>query len=91
MASTSLVSDLVNVVEICAHGLGIPLFLPIDDFGLAAVSSICLSIRFKLLASSIWIELELLDLVTLEISHTITELSTHSEDGSTLWNLCSSR
>ena len=91
MASTSFVLDLVNMVEICAHGLGIPLLLPVDDFGLAAVSSIRLSIRFKLLASSIWIERELLDPVTLQISHTITELSTHSEDGSILWNLCSGR
>ena len=79
------------MVEIRAHGLGIPLLLPVDDFGLVAVSSIRISIRFKLLASSIWIEGELLDQVTLEISPTITELSTHSEDGSTLWNLCSSR
>ena len=84
MASTSFVPDLVNMVEIRAHGLGIPLLLSIDDFGLAIVSSICLSIRFKLLASSIWIERELLDSVTLEISHTITKLSIHSEDGSTL-------
>ena len=91
MASTSFVRDLVNMVEIRAHGLGILLFLPIDDFGLAAVLSICLSIRFKLLASSVWIEHEFLDPVTLEISHTITELSTHSEDGSTLWNLHSSK
>ena len=91
MASTSFVPDLVNMVEIRAYGLGIPLLLLLDDFGLAAVSSICLSIRFKLLASSIWIERELLDLVRLEISHTIIELSTHSEDGSTLWNLCSGR
>ena len=91
MASTSFIPDLVNMVEIRTHGLGILLLLPVDDFGLAAISSICLSIRFKLLASSIWIEREPLDLVTLEISHTITELSIHSEDESTLWNLCSSR
>ena len=87
MASTSFLLDLVNMVEIHAHGLGIPLLLPVDDFRLAAVLSICLSIRFKLLASSIWIEHELLARVTLEISHTITEVSTHLEDGSTPWNL----
>ena len=91
MASTSFVPDLVNMVEICAHGLGIPFLLHVDDFGLVAISSICLSIRFKLFVSSIWIERELFDPVTLEISHTTTELSTHSEDGSSLWNLCSSR
>ena len=84
MASASFVSDLVNMVDIRAHGLGIPFLLPVDDFGHADVSSFRLSIRFKLLASSIWIERELLDPVTLQISHTITELSTHSEDGSTL-------
>ena len=91
MASTSFVPDLVNMVEIRAHGLRILLLLPVDNFGLAVVSSFCLSIRFKLLASSIWIEFELVDPVTLQISHTITELSTHSEDGSTLWNLHSSQ
>ena len=89
MASTSFVLDLVNMVEIRAHGLGILLLLFVDDFGLAAVSSICFSIRFKLLAFSIWIEL--LNPVTLEISHTITEVSIHSKDGSTLWNLCSGK
>ena len=88
---TSFVPDLVNMVEIRAHGLGILFLLLFDDFGLAAVFSICLSIRFKLFASSIWIEHELLNPVTLQISHTITELSTHSKDGSTLWNLCSGR
>ena len=87
MASTSFIPDLVNMVEIRAHGLGIPLLLPVDDFGLAVVSSFCLSIKFKLLASSIWIERELLDLIKLQISYTITELLTHSEDGTTLWNL----
>ena len=91
MASTSFVPDLVNMVEICVHGLRIPLLLPIDDFGFVVVSSICLSIRFKLLAFSIWIERELINPITLEISHTITELSTHSEDGSTLWNLRSGK
>ena len=53
MASTSFVPDLVNMVEISAYGLEIPLLLPIDDFGLAAVSSFRLSIIIKLLASSI--------------------------------------
>ena len=69
MASTSFVLDLVNMVEIRAHGFGILLFLPVDDFGLVVVSSFRLSIRFKLLASSIWIEHELLDLVTPDLSH----------------------
>ena len=91
MASTSFVLDLVIMVEIRAHGLGIPLLLPVDDFDLVAVLSIRLSIRFKFLASSIWIERELLDPVMLKISHTITKLSIHSMDGSTLWNLCSGR
>ena len=87
MASTSFVPNLVNMVEIRAHGLGILLLLPVDEFGLLAISFFRLSIRFKLLASSIWIERELLNPVTLQISHTIIELSTHSEDGSTFWNL----
>ena len=91
MASTSFVPNLVHIVEIRAYGLGIPLLLPVDDFGLATVSSIRLSIRFKFRASSIWIERELLHPVTLKISHTITEVSTHSEDGSTLWNLRSGK
>ena len=91
MASTSFVPNLVNMVEICVHGFGIPLLLPVDDFDVAVVSSICLSIRIKLLASSIWIEREILDPVTLEISHIISELSIHLDNGSTLWNLRSSK
>ena len=91
MASTLSIPDLVNMVEIHVHGLRIPLLFHVDDFGLAAISSICLSIRFKLFASSIWIERELFDPITLEKSHTITELSTHLEDGSTLWNPCFGR
>ena len=91
MASTSFVLDLVNMVEIRAHGIGILLLLHVDDFNLVVVLSIRLSIRFKLLASSIWIERELLDPISFKISHTFTKVSAHSEDGSTLWNLRSGK
>ena len=87
MASSSTVLDLVDKVELRAHGLGILFLLSVDDLGFAAVSFVHLSIRFVLHALSIWVKREFPDPISHKVSHFFTEASTQLEDRSTLWSL----
>ena len=81
MALSSAILYMVDMVELHANGLGIPLLFPIDGEGFATISSLHLNIRFKLQDTSVWIEHEICDPITLLVTHTILEMHSISDDG----------
>ena len=87
MASSSTVPALSEMAELHAHGLGIPILFPVSEAGFACVSVVYLSIRFSFKESSILIEREIYDPVTLLVTITIPESSKIAENGSTMWEL----
>ena len=87
MASTSFMPSLSEMAEICSNGMGVPILFPIDEDGLATVTALHISIRFGLQDTSLLVESEVYDPHTFALSHTVPEVSKHSEDGSIIWTL----
>ena len=81
MAASSTIPYVADMAELHANGFGIPLLFPIDAQGFATISSLRLSIRFELQDTSVWIELEVHDPVTLLVIHTIPEVPSTADDG----------
>ena len=81
MASTSAIPYVVDMIELRANGLGVPLLFPVDAQGFATISSLRLSIRFELQNTFVWIKSEVCDPVTLLVTHTIPEVPSISDDG----------
>ena len=84
-------TSFVEMVEFCANGLGIPILISVDGEGFANVLSLCLSIRFGLQDSFVWVEHKVFDPITLVVSHTLPEVFSMSDDGLTIWKLNPSR
>ena len=84
MASSSAIPYVVDMAELRANGLGVPLLFPVDAQGFAIISSLRPNIRFELQDTSVWIEREVCNPVTLLFTHTILEVSSISEDGLTV-------
>ena len=87
MASTLTLPSLSKLVEIRSNGLGVPILFPVGKDGLATIKALHISIRFCLQETSIWIEREVYDPLTLVLSYTIPKPSKHSNDGSIIWTL----
>ena len=75
------------MAELCVNGLEISILIPLEANGFAIVSSLRRDISFGLQYSSMWVEREVCDLVSCEVSHTLPVLSIMSDDGSTAWKL----
>jgi hypothetical protein len=91
MASSSTIPSVSKMVELRAHGLGIPILFPIDANGFAFVSSFHLSIRFSMQNSTIWVEREIYDTATSLLSLTMRENHIVADNGSSLWELCTGK
>ena len=87
MASTSFMPSLSEMAEICSNGLGVPILFLVGEDGLAIVTALHISIRFGLQDTSLSVESEVNDPHTSALSHTMPEVSKHSEDGSIIWTL----
>ena len=87
MASSSTIPALSEMAELHAHGLGIPILFPISEARFAYISAVYLIIRFSFKESSILIEREIYDLVTLLVTVTILESSKVAENGFIVWEL----
>ena len=87
MASTSFMPSLSEIAEICSNGLGVPILFPVREDGLATITALHISIRFGLQDTSLWVERKVYDSHTFALSHTVPEVSKHSEDGSIIWSL----
>jgi hypothetical protein len=59
MASTSIIPPVSEMVELCSHGIEVPILFPIDAEGIGVVLGLHLSIRFSLKANTIWVEREI--------------------------------
>ena len=79
--------SLSKMAEIRSNGLGVPILFPVGEDGLATVSALHISIRFGLQDTSLWVECEDYDPHTSALSHTMPEVSKHSEDGTIIWTL----
>ena len=91
MASSSTVPCVSEVVELCANGLGIPIFFPLDANGFAFVSSLHLSNKFLLQESTIWVKHEFYDSIISLLSLTMRVNSRVSDNGSSVWELCAGK
>ena len=87
MASTLTLPSLSKLTEIRSNGLGVPILFPIGEDGLATVTAFHISIRFCLQETSMWIEREVYNPLTLALSYTTPESAKHSNDGSIIWTL----
>ena len=87
MASTSFMPSLSKMAEIRSIGLGVPILFHVGEDGLATVTALHISIRFGLQDTSLWVEREVYDPHTSALSHTVPEVSKHSDDGSIIWTL----
>ena len=87
MATSSLVLDVSNMAELWLNRLGIPILFLVDVDGLATISLVRLDIRFGLLDTSLWVEREIFDPLTLLLSHILLEVFKFSNDGSSVWRL----
>ena len=81
MASTSILPNIGEMAQLLTNGFRIPIFIRLDSKGFATVSSLRLSSRFGLHNTSLWVEHEVYDHVTLVVFHTLLEVSTMSVDG----------
>ena len=87
MASSAILPAILDIVELRAHGLGVPVLFPITNAGFASVSAVYLSVRFLFKESSILIEHEIYDPATSLVFVTIPESSKVTESGSIVWEL----
>ena len=85
MASTLFMPSLSEMAEIHSNGIGVPILSPVGEDGLATVIALHISIRFGLQDTSLWVEREVYDPYTSALSHTVLEVSKHSDDGSIIW------
>jgi len=76
MASSSTAPKLSEMIELSAHGLGVPILFPVNGDGVGLVSAHYLSIRFGFLEHFLLIEREVYDPVTSELSMTMLQNST---------------
>ena len=78
---------LPHMVEIRAHGIGLPILFPVGADGFASVSSIRLSIRFLMQEPTVAIEEEVVDPLTTGVTHTVSLESERAADGLQIWRL----
>ena len=87
MASSNDVASTVNMIEIRAAGLGLPLFLCPDNDGLLRVPLDRLSIRFGYDTASLWLERDVLDPITNEVQHAMVVNTITDGDGREIYRL----
>ena len=89
MASSSTIPYVADMGELRANGLGVPLLFPVDALkGFATILFLRLSIRFELQDTSVWIEYEVCNPLTLHVTHTmILEVLSITDDGFAQWRL----
>ena len=91
MASSSSVPSVLDMAELRANGLGVPILFPIDDDGFARVSSFHLCIRILLHDASIWVKRKIYDPLTSLLSSTMREDPIVADNGSFVWELPAGR
>ena len=75
------------MVELRPHGIGVPIFFPIDAHGIVVVSSLHLSITFSLKVSTIRVEHEIFHPDTRLLVQTLNDTSKLTENGHVVWEL----
>ena len=53
MASTAFMPSLFEMAEIRSNGMGVPIFFPVGEDGLATITALHISIRFGLQDTSL--------------------------------------
>ena len=91
MTSTSVVPPVSTMAELRSHGIGVPLFFPIDAQGIAVVSELHLSIRFSFKPNTIWVEREIFHPVTGLLVYTFHETSKVTDNGIVVWELAAGK
>ena len=87
MASTFIIPPVSEMVELRPHGIGVPIFFPIDAHGIVVVSSLHLSITFSLKVSTIRVEHEIFHPDTRLLVQTLNDTSKLTENGHVVWEL----
>jgi hypothetical protein len=84
MASSSTLPCVLEMIELRANGLGLPICFPVVANGFAYVSSLYLGIRFLLQDCTIWVEREINDSATSLLSLTMREHLRVADNGSSV-------
>jgi hypothetical protein len=88
MAASSTVTPPLDCALLTGYGVATPLSVPMNDDGVAIVSSLHLSMRFHFSESSLYVEAEIFDGDSdLEPSHTIIQQPVETVGESRLWKL----
>jgi hypothetical protein len=74
MASESVGPFCTSFATIRADGDGVPISFPLGSDGLASVSAVCLGLRFQLNIASLYIDEEVFDSVSSDVTHTIGQI-----------------
>jgi hypothetical protein len=81
MASEILGPFCTSFATIRSDGDGVPISFPLGSDGLASVSAVCLGLRFQLNIASLYIEEEVFDSVSGDVTHTIGQIPMCNGDG----------
>jgi hypothetical protein len=81
MASESVGPFCTSFATIRADGDGVPISFPLGSDGLASVSAVCLGLRFQLNIASLYIDEEVFDSVSSDVTHTIGQILVCNGDG----------
>ena len=76
-----------KMAKICSNGLGVPILFPVGKDGLTTIMALHISIRFGLQDTSVWVEREVYDRLTLTFLHTMPKASKLFNDGTVIWTL----
>jgi hypothetical protein len=79
------------MAELRSHGIGVPIFFPIDAQGIVVVSELHLSIRFSFKPNTIWVEREIFHPDTGLLIHTFHEASKVYDNGIVVWELAAGK
>jgi hypothetical protein len=71
MASVNIGSFCMSFATIRADGDGVPISFPLGSDGLASVLAVRLGLRFQLSIASLYIDEEVFDSVSGDVTHTI--------------------
>jgi hypothetical protein len=81
MASVNIGPFCTSFATIRADGDGVPISFPLGSDGLASVSAVCLGLWFQLNIASLYIDEEVFDSVSGNVTHTIGQIPVCNRDG----------
>ena len=86
MAEVEGPDTLPQMIIILVDGPGVPFSFPVGGDGFGVISAFRLSLRFHYLVDSMHIDEEFIDAATGQLTHTVAQISTVSEEGK-IWLL----